>query len=201
MLETIRETFDENMKRVENLVSIYVADPKAQGKGRKSHDTTDILRAATVFMHATLEDLLRSIARWKLPLAAPTVLENIPLAGVGSNPKKIFLGDLTNHRGKLVDDLIVQSVDAHLERSNYNNTSEISSLLESVGVTVTKVNQRYSDLKDLMERRHQIVHRGDRQIKVRGSGDHVVRSLGKGTVKKWVDAVREFANKVFAELQ
>lgn len=200
MLDTIRSNLEQNLARVENLVKTYESHPDAQGQGRKTVEVLDILRAAVVLLHATLEDVLRSVARWKLPAASAAVLNDVPLAGSGPNPRKFFLGDLVAHRGKSVDDLLVQSVESHLEHSNFNSTEEIASLLQDIGVDVSSLNSTFSELQALMERRHQIVHRADRQSKVDGSGDHKVRSIGKETVRSWVDSVSQFATDLFGEL-
>ena len=76
MLDTISDNFNENLARVENLVVTYESHPDTQGRGRKSAELLDILRAAVVFLHAALEDALRSIARWKLPAAGSAVLDD-----------------------------------------------------------------------------------------------------------------------------
>ena len=78
----ISNRFDLNIKRVKNLVSIYRLILSGPGKGRRGHQESDVLRAATVLLHASMEDVLRSLAYWKLPTAAPAVLDNIPLVGV-----------------------------------------------------------------------------------------------------------------------
>jgi hypothetical protein len=201
MLDTIRNNFNENLARVESLVTVYESHPDAHGRGRKSAEVLDILRAAVVFLHATLEDALRSIARWKLPSAGSVVLNEIPLIGQGSNPKKFLLGELANHRGKRIDDVLIESVNAYLEHSNYNNTADISKLLQSVGVEVVPaVNYRFADLQALMERRHHIVHRADRQQAVTGSGDYEIRAINKDTVRNWIAVVRDFGAALFARL-
>jgi hypothetical protein len=160
----------------------------------------DILRAGVVLLHASLEDVLRGIAEWKLPTAAKDVLDHIPLVGTGPLAKRIFLGELAAHRGKTVDELIRSSVEEYLLRSNYNNTREVSGFLESVGVDVSKLNSRFKGLEEMMNRRHQIVHRADRQQHVSGSGDHTVRALNKYTIRTWIDDVQSFATDLFAQL-
>ena len=200
MIEEIRENLEQNLARVEKLVCTYESHPDAQGKGRKSAEVLDILRAAVVLLHASLEDLLRGIAHSKLPSAAPAVLNEIPLVGLGPNPRKFLLGDLAPFRGKSVDQVFVESVNAHLEHSNYNNTQEIANLLNAVGIDVAKVNSRFGDLQALMERRHQIVHRADRQPEVIGRGDHEVRAINKRTVRDWAESVRQFSTALFAAL-
>ena len=200
MLDDIRNNLAENLARVENLVLTYESHPDAQGPGRKSAELLDILRAAVVLLHASLEDMLRALARWRLPTSSQAVLDEIPLVGVGSNPKKFFLGELAAYRGKTIDELLTDSVNAHLEHSNYNNTDDIAALLASVNVDVTKVNARFPDIQKMMERRHQIVHRADRQPEVIGSGDHRIRGINKETVREWSDSVSLFANVLLTEL-
>jgi hypothetical protein len=46
-----------------------------------------------------------------------------------------------------------------------------------------------------MRRRHWIVHRADRNQES-GSGQHSVRSLGRGSVEIWLNAVRAFGGDV-----
>ena len=104
MIDEIRGNLTYNLKRVENLVSIYENHPDAQGQGRKPAELLDILRAGVVLLHASLEDVLRKIAYWKLPSANPTVLDNIPLVGLGPIPKKFLLGELAVFRGKKIDE-------------------------------------------------------------------------------------------------
>jgi hypothetical protein len=200
MLDRIQDNLRHNLDRVESLVSTYESHPDAQGAGRKSVTVLDILRAAVVLLHASLEDVLRSVARWRLPAAPAPVLNEIPLVGHGPNPKKFLLGDLAAYRGRTVDDLFEESVRAHLEHSNYNNTGEVSALLTSVGIDPASVCATFPELQALMERRHQIVHRADRQETVSGSGDHEVRGINKQTVREWAAAVNRFASELFAQL-
>jgi type IV pilus biogenesis protein CpaD/CtpE len=96
--------------------------------------------------------------------------------------------------------VIEESVAAHLKQSNFNNTDEIAHLLASVGVDIDKVNSSFPALQEFMERRHQIVHRADRQDIVVGSGDHRVRSLSRSAVQAWIQAVKQFGAEVFREL-
>ena len=200
MKDKIADNLKQNLARVESLVETYETHPDAQGQGRKSAQVLDILRAAVVLLHASLEDVLRGIAYWKLPSATKAVLDDIPLAGVGLNPKKVLLGDLASHRGKTVDELIKASVDSHLEHSNFNNTDDIASLLQKVGVDIAKVNSLFATLQQLMERRHQIVHRADRQQQVSGSGDHEIRGINKQTVREWAKAVADFGVATLGEI-
>ncbi len=191
MKDKIKNRLDKNLNRARNLVDIF--ENYAPKKTKKVNDT-DILRAATVFLHATLEDFLRSIAAWKLPLASPKILNDIPLLGKGKD-LKFSLGDLASRRSMKVDKLIKLSVDEHLERSNYNNVGDISHLLEAIGIKVKKVNGTFNNISELMKRRHQIVHRVDRKLT---TGKAV--SLTKDDVNRWINVVEKFTGKVLNEI-
>ncbi len=191
MKDEIKNRLDKNLRRARNLVDIF--ENSAPKKTNRVIDT-DILRAATVFLHATLEDFLRSIAAWKLPLASPKVLNNIPFAGKEKG-QKISLGDLVSKRNIKVDELIKLSVDEYLERSNYNNVGDISNLLKDIGITVEKAKETFNDISELMERRHQIVHRVDRRP-ITGKAIYLTRD----DVNRWISVVGKFTGKVLNEI-
>lgn len=200
MKDKIADNLKHNLARVESLVTTYESHPDAQGQGRKPAEVLDILRAAVVLLHATLEDVLRNVAYWKLPTADKAVLDEIAVSGAGLNSKKVLLGDLAAHRGKTVDELIEASIDSYLEHSNYNNSAEIAAILQKVNIDVAKVNSTFGTLQDLMARRHLIVHRADRQDQVAGSGDHEIRAINKQTVREWAHAVEDFGAAILGEL-
>src|SRR5262245_29791393 len=56
-----------NLQRVRKLVQLY-RDLAGPGRGRRPVETIDLLRSAVVFLHATLEDALRTllVERWVL---------------------------------------------------------------------------------------------------------------------------------------
>lgn len=199
MKEQIIERFQDNIGRVKNMVAIYRNHLQGGGSGRRGHLETDVLRAATVFLHASLEDLLRSLSYWKLPDAQKDTIDRIPLVGGKSNAAKFLLGELVAHKGKTVDDLIKESVNQYLERSNYNNIEEITSLLSSIGIDPINVNGEFSVLTELMSRRHQIVHRADIDTSG-GQGNHKVKSISVAVVNKWVESVEQFGTSVLNEI-
>lgn len=199
MVDQLRASLDANLQRVENLIETYESHPDSKGRGRKRGQQLDTLRAAVVFLHATIEDILRTIASARLPYANRDLLSKIPLSG-SNESRKFHLGDLISHRGKTVDELLIESVDQYLDRSNFNSTTEIAKLLESVGIAVSAVNGSFSDIEALMQRRHQIVHRSDKQTKVTGSGDHRIKSLPRWQVRNWATAVKGFCEALFQEI-
>lgn len=192
MKPRIEQKLKDNIGRVRNMVKIYDDHLKGSGSGRRGHLQTDVLRAATVFLHASLEDLLRSLSYWKLPLADRETIDKVPIVGSnGSSPKKFLLGELVEHRNKKIDELIKESVDEYLERSNYNNTGEIAALMPAIGVQVKNISAEFKILEELMARRHQIVHRADID-ESGGAGNHKVKSIGVTQVHKWIESVESF---------
>jgi hypothetical protein len=198
MLPEISTKFDDNIARVRNLVKLYTEALAGEGQGRRPVNSSDVLRAATVLLHATLEEFLRGLSRWRLPVASEETLNEIPLVGL-RRADKFLLGRLSRHRGESIDNVITASIEKYLERSNYNNTTEVTHLLESIGVDAQRVNDLYPQLTQLMERRHLIVHRADRDDHP-GRGFHRTKSIGRRDIARWIDAVVEFAARVCNQL-
>jgi RiboL-PSP-HEPN len=157
----------------------------------------DILRAAVVLIHAHLEDFLRTLAGALLPAGDESCLNGIPLAGVPGRPEKFLLGKLVQHKGKLVDDVLRESVSEYLERRTFNDTDEISGTLEALGVDISKVNRTFPDIQRMMKRRHQIVHRADR---IEGNDPTVLEAISPDQVEVWIDATTTFLGSLLTEL-
>lgn len=197
MKQEISDRFDLNIARVRNLVSIYRTQLSGPGKGRRGHQETDVLRAALVLLHASMEDVLRSLAYWKLPAAGPAVLERIAIVG-GTNTK-FHLGNLAAHRGKTVDEVIKESVDASLERSNYNNCDEVVGLLVSIGLDPAPLQHYMPSLETAIKRRHQIVHRADANPGT-GRGRHKVSSISPKNLDDWIVNLDAFVRDVLSQV-
>lgn len=196
MKSEIENRFHGNLARVEHLVALY--ETLTTGPGRRPVDTSDILRSAVVFLHATLEDFLRSLLEWKLPSAQASSLKDIPLTG--KKPRSSFtLDDLAHFRGSNVDDLISRSIADYLERSNFNNPGEVGTVLESIGLLRSLLDPYRDKLGPMMKRRHWIVHRADRNTAT-GSGQHATLGLQKATVEAWSIAVKQFGSSVLNQV-
>lgn len=197
MKNEISRRFDDNIARVGGLITSYAgALPGVQG--RPTVTTTDILRGAVVFLHASLEDLLRSILEWKLPSTLkPENLEDVPLDG--EDPGKYTLGQFAKHRGRTVEEVIERSVRGYLERSNFNNVKQVASALTRSGIATAPLTAHAGDLESMMKRRHWIVHRADRN-QAQGQGQFAAMSLHPNTVKAWVVSVETFGKAVLALL-
>jgi len=199
MRDRILDKFNRNIARAQNLVSLYTKRLAGLGQGRRPVHSSDVLRAAVVLLHATLEEFLRGLALWKLPAANAEVLDGIPLAGSPGRPEKFLLGRLAQYRAMNVGNLIDKSIEEHLSRSSYNSTDEITVLLRDLGIEVDAISDRFADIQELMQRRHHIVHRADADERP-GRGHHEAKSIGRGAVGRWIEAVHEFADSVLAAL-
>ncbi len=192
---------NDNLGRANHLVRLY-RDLYGKGKGRRSVHKADLLRAAVVFLHATFEDFLRTLSGIYLPTANAKTLDDIPIAGLGEKkrPEKLLLGALAQHRGKSVDQLVDESISIYLRRTNYNDTTEVASLLKSLSIPL------YDDLKDtfprlqgLMDRRHQIVHCADR-LEGKAPGRQRAVSISVRLVDSWIAAIRDFVRTITAHI-
>ena len=197
MKQEISDRFALNVARVRNLVDIYRTQLSGTGKGRRGHQKGDVLRAALVLLHASMEDVLRSLAYWKLPTASLAVLENINVVGISS--KKMHVGALAVHRGKSVNEVIKESIDASLERSNYNNCREVVVLLDSIGLNTAPLEIHLPRIESAMKRRHRIVHRADANPTI-GRGRHQVSSISPADLDKWITTLESFVRDVLAQV-
>jgi len=187
--------FQEHKSRVENLIQLYESHPDSKGKGRKDTDSTDILRAAVVLLHATFEDMCRAVERHMAPYASKEAVNAIPLKGTGERgqPSKFFLGELVAFRGKKVDDVIAESLREYLARTTYNSPDDLCAILKRYGLNKKHFQPYLANLGSLNNRRHAIVHQADRNEK-KGRGQHQFTSIGKTTVKTWLKAIEGVYN-------
>lgn len=200
MKEEIEGRLRANLARVDGLVETYRRE-SGGGKGRRPVETVDLLRAAVVFLHATMEDVLRSVQAhvWRRTTSRDHLEKIDVVLGPNDPREKVTLADLLAHRGKTVDDLIRESVLAHLERASFNNVGDVKRALERSNLDRALVDSHITSLASMMARRHLIVHRADRQD-VGGSGNHGATSLGTATVDVWKAAVQSFCESVVAQL-
>jgi hypothetical protein len=190
------DRFYQNASRVASLIALY----ENLSTRKDPIDHSDILRAAVVLLHATLEDFLRGLAGSHLPLAGESALNTVPLANTTTGrPEKFLLGRLAAHRGKTVDQLLQESVDQFLERSNFNSSDEIAALLTNLGLDIDGIRPTFARLDPLMRRRHQIVHRAD-MFRPTAEEPEVAQPITAPEVKEWADAARVFLSKTLSSL-
>jgi hypothetical protein len=199
MAATLKPYFERMRGGLLRVVTLVVTAKAGLKRGNPRDKTTaeDILRAAVVLNHAHLEDFLRTIASTLLPAADESRLNEIPLKGQPGRPEKFFLGKLVHYRGKLVDDVLRESVSEYLDRRTFNDTDEISQILGALGVDVSKVNEAYPAIQQMMKRRHQIVHRADR---IQADDPEILEPISPDEVELWMEATKTFVGSLLGEI-
>ena len=162
------DQFTQNMQRSRMLVAMYNQIAKDHPDSKSIH-ATDILRAAVVFMHAALEEFLRSLVLTTFPLASTEVLNDVPLSGQSrmGRAEKFFLGDLARFNELTVAQVIERSVRDYVSRQTYNNRGDLMFVVRSLGLRDSDVSGVLPKLDAMLRRRHQIVHRGDKFMSTR----------------------------------
>lgn len=192
----VKARLDSNLKRVQGLIQLSsVVEPRA------APTKTDLLRAAVVFLHATLEDALRTGLRLRLPQASPEHLTMLDFAVGDTTKEKITIGQLAQHRGKTVDQLLKERINAYLDRSNFNNVAEVKVALERMGCSRSVLDPHRDLLAVMMIRRHWIVHRADHNEGAAGPGRQRTRPLGANVVASWKETVASFCSTLLAQLE
>lgn len=204
MIPELQSRFADNLERAQGLIDIYHR-LRAAGSGRRAVAETDLLRAAVVFMHGAVEDLLRTAAEWRLPLADPEKFKDLKIP-LGDEPRDqvnaVTLKQLAErYREHSVATLIRASVEAHLEKKSYNNLHEVGLAFTQLGLDWSAwPSEEKTTLHAMMARRHQIAHRVDRNP-ARGSGHHQAVSLNSTTVEGWLATARNFGAFFVDQLQ
>jgi hypothetical protein len=196
--------FDKNIARVNALTKIYDSLPVAI-KGRSSVGGADVLRAGVVLLHASLEELLRRVARYRIPDCGEEALKQIPLVGCAPR-EKFLLSELAQFRGKAVDDVISDSVKHYFDSSvTFNDVTAIVTVLEKCRIKQDRLKGFYPVLAELIARRHHIVHRAD-VLGPRESKNNVVaimhrtRPLSVAKVRRWASVTRRFGQGILVEM-
>ncbi len=192
--DQIGSHFDNNLGRVMKLLALHGVIVNGDSGLPTSH-WPDLLRAAVVLLHATLEDLLRSLAEWKLPQAHPDAFDRIAFALDERRKKELTLSELAHFRGRSVDSVINDSVNAHLESATYNDVNSVVKLLRDVQVDVVIPRNQKAKLASMMVRRHLIAHRADRDPPDE-QGVRTEREIDPRSVEEWADTVREVGDLI-----
>lgn len=154
--------FAGNLVRIEHLIGaarrLHALDSTANAQ------VEDVLRAAVVFMHGTLEEIIRSLYLERLPSASEGTLNKIPFAA--HNPKHrdkcIQLGELKNFSGQYVDNVIRHSINIYVDSMSINNSDQLVASLKLAGIQTAPFNEHMQELNQLMKRRHKVAHQMDR---------------------------------------
>lgn len=190
--------FSQNINRVESLIIAYEELVK-QSSG-DVEVANDVLRAAVVFLHSSLEEIIRNLYLYVLPNASADSLNKIPFATHESShrPKNIQLGDLLEFKGQFVENVIQESINNHVDTLNINNSTQLVECLKLASIPIEPLRQFLEPLNSLMQRRHQIVHQMDRSNELDPLAT-TVNVIDVVVVKSWRDALIGFANILFAQ--
>jgi hypothetical protein len=202
----IAERFALNLSRIHSLLRSFhvLSRSRAAGLG----DPTDILRAAVILLHATLEDLLRSLE--ELQLQRPPRPALAPMMFPRESPErrgepKITLADLfSRFRGQSVNDVVMSSVHEHLTHRTYNNVGDVKAALRDLKVRTDALPGRVEhDLAEMMKRRHQIAHQADVPSNNPRNFLHLlgIAPLTPDVVASWQNTVELLGNHVLDQFQ
>ncbi len=200
MLDASRTRFDLNMGRVENLVEIFERLEENNAKSR------DVLRAAVMLLHASLEDVLRQLLLYRLPKSTSVEMLRMFFTDQHGKVEKMEIGELARLHKVKVEHEIWSRMTKKLSNSNYGDKSDVIAALKILGFDENDVQPRVEPLGDLMSRRHLIVHRSDREEAIIENDDGRKRTHGKPrkidteTVKGWHKSVRELVDYVIANV-
>lgn len=186
--------FDLNIGRVSRLVKLPLSLSIEDRKEKKT-STEEILRATVVFLHASFEDALREISRLKLSDPPAGILKKIPLAGISptGQPQKFSLMELKKYKGKTVNDLIRESIDEFLDKTSFNSSIDVANMLGKLQIDVSNLRKYFASLEQMMLRRHQIVHRADKEDT---PGDLRLAPIHSDDIMKWIRTVVSFIIEV-----
>ncbi|GEM_PF-1643334 len=183
-----------NLLRVRNLVQA------SDDKGLSDNLRKDILRAAVVLLHATVEDVMRSVSRELLPHADANVLAQIPCAvEVGGSPiPKFTLAQIRDKVVGGVERYVKARVKSHLDRTSYNNRADLENACKLIPLDAETAGRLIHAIEPMMKRRHEIVHRSDREDMAEHFGKQ--KHISKKTVETWVASVQDFLEAVMHEV-
>lgn len=192
-VDEIRARLRSNLARVEGLAAL--------SEWIESPARSDLLRASVVLLHATLEDVLRSILELRLPTANPEHLAMLKFAVGDRSKDHLSVSELAKHRGKTVDQLIGERIDVYLERSNFNNIEDVVQALARAGIDANLLDPYKDALAALMQRRHWIVHRVDHFRSPEAPWAPQLRPISVTTVEIWMKSAESVCVEILARLE
>jgi hypothetical protein len=200
ILEDIVQNFDNNVSRLNNLISLYENTKK--GAGRNSAHKSDLLRSVVIFNHASLEDFLRNIWVWKLPSMPGDKLSIIPLKGTPGKERrtKFDFSEIIRFRQQSLEDILTDSIKEYANTISFNRIEDIMNALREINISISAAEkQQFGVLSEMIKRRHHIVHQADREL-TKGKGYHQVKSISLTEVQKWKKTVELFVALIYNKI-
>ena len=202
MLDDILYIYDKNFGRSNSLLKLYKDLTKGK-KGRRPVAYIDLLRVTVVMLHSTLEDFLRNLLTWRLPNSTKDKLNKIPLfsSDYDSRKTKFELGELIEHKGKNVSEIINLSIIKYLDGESFNNTTDINSALLNINLQVDEnIRKHYTELDKMIKRRHKIVHQADKD-NLKNLSNHNLETIELQNVELWQKTVDQFVVETIKKLR
>src|SRR5688500_394238 len=127
--EHLRARIARNLQRVRGLIA---ASTRLEAMDEPvAEEPADILRAAVVLLHATMEDVLRTLEEVALEPASPTTLRSFGIEYGRKKPEKLALWELAEkYGGASISDVVRLATVAYLDGQTYNNGAELAGVLE-----------------------------------------------------------------------
>lgn len=200
------EIYMDNIRRTRNFITLY-EKAKSSGPGRKDTLTTDILRSGTVFLHATVEEYLRTtildcrLKKLEDKDNSKAALINVSLPGDNSGHSKetkYKVMELLDYREFTVDELLKESLKDKTSYLTFNEYSQIVSSLNEVGIHINDKYDKQELIDGYIKRRHKIVHEGDKNEN-KGSGNYRTASINATQLNSWIEAADELINLIEEE--
>ncbi|MBK9370516.1 MAG: hypothetical protein IPN01_30195 [Deltaproteobacteria bacterium] len=197
--------FHSNLGRARSLGAVYL-QLVGKGQGRVAVQYSDILRSAVVFLHATLEDLLRSLEEAHARRQLRSGVTDYPsIAFVLDSTQdlrkeKISVGDVVKHHyNKTVEDVVRLALDREFSTRTYNKPIDVIQAITRLKLDTSGATLSASTLQAMMQRRHQIAHRADHNP-IRGRGQHIALPLPRALFETWLDTVSKLGDDLKIQL-
>jgi len=153
----------------------------------EAESSAEVLRAALVYAHASLEEAIRDVAKRRIDLWSPELLDSVPLVVRNRRKTKFKVSDLLPFADKTVRETIETAVSEWLNARSFTSLGKIMSFLKKIGIDVKRVLTANREVfgsnpinhlrsaSQLIERRHKIVHSQDYEhgSYTRGSIDYL----------------------------
>lgn len=191
-----------NISRCYNLVGI--AEKLVEFE---EHDgAKDVLRNVVVLLHATLEDLVRTAAIDRfLDFAPDEAISQIPVfLNESTFLSKTSLQELKQFGEKPASQIIKDSIRFELEKRSITNVDKLSGMMKTIGIDVSKCNESFSEIAEMMRRRHNIVHRADFKTDIEVKNETLLEEnlndIAPEYVNECITIITQFAGRFIGEI-
>lgn len=194
----IEESAD-NLSRVNSLLGLF--EKSSQVNLGSDDERSELLRAVVVFLHSSVEEVVRNLFVDRLPYAPTETLNELTYSAYGptNKSKGAMLGDLLlHHGGRLVENVIIDAINAHIDRLNINNSEQLVAQLQKVKIDAEPLRPLLGKLDQLMRRRHQIVHQMDREDTL-DPNTRPISPIDRDSVRTWADSVEKFHAEIIRQ--